>query len=339
MMDIRTPIITDVNVERNAEGSLYISWKSSDVVKEIKIFVGDSPDGIEIEAPVAKATDVNSALIPDLPQDTRFYFNVVADGGEGIIVSERRVELKGSINFRDLGGYENKYGRRVKWGEAFRADHLSRLTENDQTIISKMGIKTIYDFRTPQEVERQPNLLPEDNSIEYINLPIVHGEFDPAAAMKSMWKGDISWLTKDFMLVRYRKKIDDFAYVWGDYFNRLAKPENRPVVFHCTAGKDRTGACAALTLLALGVSEELVIYDFDLSNKYNEKVVDMLNEKVRELGINPDDVAPYFTAQREAIVSMIEHIRVTYGSTEDYLIKKAGVSKETLERIRHDLLE
>jgi protein-tyrosine phosphatase len=247
--------------------------------------------------------------------------------------------IDGVVNFRDLGGYETADGRRLKWGQVFRSGHLARLTEKGRNQIKHLGLKLICDFRTPGEVEAQPDWLPADGSIAYLQLPIVHGEFDPLAVMERMQKGDFSWLTEDFMVQRYLKKIDDFPDVWGAFFSRLSDFQSRPLVFHCTAGKDRAGAAAALLLLALGVPEETVVYDHGLSNIYIADALKMIYARIKEMGIDPEKAAPYFTAPREAIIALIDHLRTTYGSAADYLETRAGFGRKKLARLKQELLD
>ena len=157
--------------------------------------------------------------------------------------------------------------------------------------------------------------------------------------MESLQKGDISWLTEDFIIKRYIAKIDLFPNVWGEILNMLADPNNRPLVFHCTAGKDRAGACAALILLAFGVPEDTVIHDHGLSNIYIADTLEMINERIKALGIDPDDVAPYFTAPRNAIIALVDHVRNTYGYAADYLKDKGGISQKVLNDLKRQLLE
>jgi len=94
--------------------------------------------------------------------------------------------------------------------------------------------------------------------------------------------------------------------------------------FHLPAGKDRAGTCAELILLALGVPEDTVIHDHGLSNIYIADAVKEINERIKAVGIDPDDVAPYFTAPRNSIIASVNHIRKTYGSTADYLKEKGA---------------
>jgi protein-tyrosine phosphatase len=253
------------------------------------------------------------------------------------ISKERRVPLEGAVNFRDLGGYETSDGRKVKWGQVFRSDSLARLSARDQTVLRGMGIRLVCDFRTPGEVKKAPDRLPDGT--RYLHLPVVHGEFDSVTALERMGKGDISWLTDDFMVNGYIKNIEKFGGTWGRVLNRIIDPESRPLVFHCTGGKDRAGVCAALFLLALGVPEDTVIYDHGLSNVYIGELLGRIYEWIREVGIDPDEVAPYFTAPRECIVSSLDHIREVYVSVANYLWTKAGIDNKKLSLLKDQLLE
>lgn len=331
--------LKNINVAQNKKGIFTIRWefKAKDI--GVAVFVGDSPRTIDRNASVANVKGKTSVKVKGLDPDARHYFEVVPEGGQGIIAAERHQPFEGIVNFRDLGGYETTDGRRVKWGRVFRSGHLARVTQRDKTLLKRMGIKVICDFRSPGEIEAQPNWLPHDGSMTYLQYPIVHGEFDPVAAMESLQKGDISWLTEDFIIKRYIQKIDQFPRVWGEILKKAADPANRPLVFHCTAGKDRAGTCAALILLALGVPEDTVIYDHGLSNVYIADALKMINERIKALGIDPEKVAPYFTAPRNAIVALVDHIRNTYGSAQAYLRTKAGIGENDLKALKQQLLD
>ena len=333
-----SPLI-NLNVEQNKKGIFTIRWDSASKDIGVEVFVGDSPWTIDRKSSVASVKGNKEVNIEGLDPDVRHYFELVPKGYPGMVVAERHQPFKGVVNFRDLGGYKTADGRRLKWGQVFRSGHFARATEEDKRLLKRMGIKVICDFRTPGEMEAQPDWLPEDGTVTYLHYPIVHGEFDPVAAMESMQKGDISWLTEDFMTKRYIQKIDEFPTVWGEILNKLADPHHRPLIFHCTAGKDRAGACAALILLALGVPEDIVIYDHGLSNVYIADALEKINERIRAMGVDPEKVAPYFTAPRNAIVAFVDHIRQKYGSASDYLMTKAGVHKKTFERLKKELLD
>lgn len=246
--------------------------------------------------------------------------------------------LKGAGNFRDLGGYGTGDGRIVKYNCVFRSNSLARLTDDDLTVLKEIDIKYVFDFRVKKEVELSPDRLPEDCDINYLNMPVVHGEFDAEVAMKRIQSGDTAWLTDEFMIEGYKKNIDEFADTWGAIVRHLADQKSLPLVFHCTAGKDRAGTCAALILLTLGVPEETVIYDYELTNIYLKEWVDMIRQTVRSDGHDPESMDPFLVANRDYIVSLIEYIKEKYGCAEEYFSTKAGIDNETLIRLKQQLL-
>lgn len=331
--------ITDVLVERIDKDTFKVSWEMADKEANISIYVGESPGRIEHIAPVATVSGESSVRIRLSYTDTRPYFQVVPEGGRGIITAERRVPLEGAVNFRDLGGYETSDGQRVKWGQVFRSDGLSRLTTRDRDVLKGIGIRVVYDFRTPSEVDMAPDQLPDGTGIEYLHLPVVHGEFDSVRAFERIKEGDITWLSKDFMVKGYIRNVEEFGGTWGNVLKGLIKPESRPLVFHCTGGKDRAGVCAAIILLALGVPEDTVVYDHGLSNVYIAELLESVYERIRKVGIDPEKVSPYFTAPRDCILTLLDHIREVYGSISSYLRTKAGISDEEVALFRQGLLE
>jgi len=252
---------------------------------------------------------------------------------------DRRLPLDGTFNFRDLGGYETVDGRRVKWGQVYRSDNLSRLTGQALLIIKKLGIRRVCDFRSEGEAKERPDRLPEDADISYSHLPVVHGKLDGIAAFKKIKQGDTSWLTDDFMLQGYLGGIDNCAETWGTFITQLADADSRPLVFHCSAGKDRAGIAAALILLALGIPEKTVIADHQLSNIYIADALDDIYRVIRSYGVDPKRLAPYFAAPLQCILAMLDRLRDAYGSPTRYLTQQAGVTQETLERLKTELLE
>jgi len=337
--DINETRLDDLSLTRTGNDSVRISWKIRGKTVEIAIFSRQSADEIKHHFTAAGVKENISTNISGLVPDTRYYFEVVSDSGSKTTISERRVPLEGSVNFRDLGGYETVDGRRVKWGLVFRSDNLGRLTDRDVTFLQRMGIRLVCDFRTPAETEKLPDRFPRDGPAKYLHLPIRHGEFDPANTFERIQKGDIEWMTEEFMIKGYIKNIDNFAPVWSTLFNCLSDRSSRPIVFHCTGGKDRAGVCAALILLTLGVPDETVITDHGLSNVYIAGVLEKIYARIRSMGVDPQQVSSYFTAPQNAIVAFIDHIRQTYGSAAGYLRKKAGIEQKVIDQLKKDLLE
>lgn len=249
----------------------------------------------------------------------------------------RRLPLTGAVNFRDIGGIVTDDSSVVKRGLLYRSDHLSRLTIDDHQILQQLGFKTVCDLRSLREQHRSPDLLPEDGPIRLHSLPVESKEFDPATAFERLKKGDLSWLTMDFVIRLYRGYLDDFGPVWGKIYTLAASAENLPMVFHCTGGKDRTGICAALLLHLLGVDKEKIYDDHLLSNTNNAKRLEPIYAKFAELGVSAEQAAPYLQAPLEPLTDMFEYLLKNYGSVEDYLLTKGDMKPETLECLKTTL--
>ncbi len=329
----------DASIERVAKDAVRIHWEMRRKGLQVSIYHGNSPETIQRNEPFRRVKGRTAIKISGLNPDVPHYFEIVTDAGNGRVLSERRLPLQGAVNFRDLGGYATTAGKRLKWGRVFRSDHLSGLTNRDLTFLKGMRIRSVCDFRTSAEAQRRPDRFPDDNFCQYFHLPIDHLRFDPTTIFQKLKAGDTSWLTREFLIEGYILNIEKSAPVWGGVFRRLADPGQLPLVFHCTGGKDRTGTCAALILLSLGISEKTVIFDHGLSNIYIRDVVNGIYAKFDSAGIDPKKIAPYFSAPRYCIEAMLDHLRETYGSAVDYLKSKAGVTEQMLKKIRGHLLE
>ena len=189
------------------------------------------------------------------------------------------------------------------------------------------------------EVLKMPNRFPDSADTSYNRLPIQHGDFEPTTVFERIRKGDWEWISEEFMLNGYIESLERYPHVWRRLFSDLAEPQNRPLLFHCTGGKDRTGTGAALILLALGVPEASAVRDFGLSDGYNAETRKTIYAHLRPLGVDIARVEPYFVAPESRIRALLDYIRDHFGTAVGYLVKKAGVSEETIERLRDDLLE
>jgi protein-tyrosine phosphatase len=250
----------------------------------------------------------------------------------------RRLTLDGTANFRDLGGHPGSGGRHVRNGLVYRSDHLSRLTDEDHKVLADLGLKTICDLRSDRERRRSPDRLPDTTAIRYLFLPVEDRKFDPATALERLKDGDREWLSLDFVIGMYRRYLDEFGPVWGTVLTLAADDINLPLVFHCTGGKDRTGICAALLLLLLGVDEDAILADHQLSTVYNADRVQPLFDKLAALGVEPEAAAPYLQAPPEPLAAMLRHLKHTYGTVEDYLRGRAEMHPSVLTSLRERFL-
>ena len=335
----RSSEIFNVTVKRINASTVAVCWETPLKDLAVSVYKGRSPVAFGRGSPVARVRGRTTAKISGLEPDLRYYFKVVPEGGSGVITAERLVPLQGSLNFRDMGGYPTSNGSQVKWGHVFRSDNLSNLTDRDQAVLKRMGIKLVCDLRTTPELNRWPDRLPDDSSIEYLHLPVIHGEKDFDFYYEKIRKGELSWLTEEFMIDANIRIIDEYGETLGTILRRLAEPDTPPLVFHCAGGRDRTGVCAALILLALGVPEETVIYDYCLSDVFFSERREEINARLRSRGVDPDTLILYYTAPPHFFVPVIHHIQEAYGSFINYIRTKAGVSEEMLASLKQKLLE
>ncbi len=175
----------------------------------------------------------------------------------------RVVPLRGATNFRDLGGYRGHDGRALRWRRLFRSDHLGALTPADRAKLAELGVAASLDFRghaeraaAPYEV---PGLAQHSLAIEPTVAQRMQEITDAGAALTVP-------VVEGLMRDLYRSLVGERVPRFTEFFAFLLRAE-APVVFHCTAGKDRTGVAAALVLLALGVPRETVMQDYLLTNE------------------------------------------------------------------------
>ena len=236
----------------------------------------------------------------------------------------RHVALHGASNFRDLGGYAAHGGRTVRWRVLFRSDHLAHLTDADLRQLQALQIGRSFDFRGQQESAAQAydwpgtqrhHLAIEPTLVQYLHQQAQIGQpITPEAAA-------------DAMQVTYRGFVRDSSERFAQLFSHLLAGD-APLVFHCTAGKDRTGLAAALILSALGVSQEDILHDYLLTNALYR--YDAGASKV----LSPEVMAVVWRVREDFLRAALEAIDQDYGSMAKYLEYKMGLDTQALERLR-----
>jgi protein-tyrosine phosphatase len=247
----------------------------------------------------------------------------------------RIVPLEGAVNFRDLGGYQTAEGRHVRWGRVYRAARLFQLTDADLSRIDALGIKTVVDFRQSENATKFPDRLPE--GVEYHSMPVFENE--PMSPRRVMFNRHRLLDIFEDMYVSHI--VERGAPIFGDLMRLLADESHLPLVFHCTAGKDRTGVAAALILMALGVSREDIVNDYLLTNRSAQAFIDEMTTQLgarNGRGVAVEQLYPLMAASPRLIGAALDHIEARYGGVEPYLRRRAGLTDETLARMRETLL-
>jgi protein-tyrosine phosphatase len=192
------------------------------------------------------------------------------DGSE----PSRTLAFDGCVNFRDLGGYATADGRRIGWRRLFRADGLHRLSEADHLRLTGLGVATVIDLRTVDEAESRGRFPLEQVPVRYVDLPLM----DVIPATEEM----PSWREASYVAARYAQMVDDGAPALTRAFDELATAGALPAIFHCSAGKDRTGVLSALILAFLGVPDEVIVEDYALSGPAMERLLEHLKAEYPE---------------------------------------------------------
>lgn len=216
-------------------------------------------------------------------------------------------------NFRDLGGFPVAGGGRVKSGLVFRSDDLSSLSSDEISRLAALQLRTVVDFRSVQEARYAPDRLPSTVA-HRIDIRI-----DAASLLGNFYGGALNRRKAMGMMVSvYRQLAGDFASSYRLFFEALADGEKLPLLFHCAAGKDRTGFAAALFLSALGVERELIVRDYLLS-------AECLRRKYVK-GTDYDEVSePFYSVFPEFIEAAFAVVDATPGGIEGYLRDRLGV--------------
>lgn len=320
-------------VERQ-DGVLRLRWTSHS--PPAAVYAGPTPDvsgadtmAVTIDAAARCAT---VAPAPSLPHP----FFALDFEDRRLVVAERTVALPGGVNFRDLGGYRTADGRAVRWGQVYRAGSLAELSDDDVAALGALGLRLVCDLRSPDEVARRPDRLPPGAA--YDHRPIV-GEVGRLRRVVTLYRK--RHRVQELLEEVYRVMLDQNSATFAAVLRLAADPANRPLVIHCTAGKDRTGLVAALLLLALGVPEETVVADYTLSNLAFEVLAGRMRPEMSRLysfGFGEVQLRPFLLAEARTLRGALAYLRHRYGSL-DWYFQRAGLDDVVVERLRAELLE
>lgn len=285
-----------------------------------RLYAGQSVDMIDMSVPVYRGVTGGVYNI-DVPRDHRNYFQFIS-GKDKAIIAERHLPVAGGYNFRDLGGYRTTDGRYVKWGMIMRSDDLSAITTEDVEYLESIPVNSIIDFRSAAEIAQAQDK--QLSSAKHYELSIAPGNMGDLSRFVKMKSEDVEAVMME--MNEYFVTQDDALDQFKEYFRILQEEGSAPVLFHCTAGKDRTGMAAALTLYALGVPEEIVYKDYMKSNRYLADKFKIYEDKYPEL-------KPLFSVRKDYLATGIERIKKDHGSVENFLRGRLGIDIERLREM------
>lgn len=255
---------------------------------------------------------------------------------------QRRLSFSGAKNFRDLDGYPTMDGMAVRWHLLYRSDGLEKLTNTDMKFLAALNLSRVIDFRSHHERSRHPDRLPADMGIRYVELPIE----------------DVStrvWHEERDEMVRNVRLIDPATYMietnvelatkftpeYRRFYGEILASNGSSILFHCTAGKDRTGFAAATLLRILGVPQDVIMMDYLLTNQYllpaykwNLFVAGIL--KGRHFA---EYIRGFMRAHPGYLSAAFQAVEFKHGSFENYVRDGLGLTERDVERLKTIYLE
>ena len=241
------------------------------------------------------------------------------------------VPLKGGSNFRDLGGYRTADGRAVRRSTVFRSAHLGALTDEDRSALSRLGVRTIVDLRGVSEAAETPHL------IDGVDCRVVGAHIEPQLGDKirvAVADGSATpHLMMQYLTDHYRDYPRRCAPGFRTLFATLSDGTHRPLVFHCTAGKDRTGFASALLLTLLGVPWDTVMDDYLRTNDLWTGHIGRYTE------LDIDTRAAIVEARTPYLEAAFDVVHQDFGGPEVFAEKALGLDAKARARLRADLLE
>jgi protein-tyrosine phosphatase len=241
---------------------------------------------------------------------------------------ERLIALEGCLNFRDLGGYPIAGGRRVRWRRMFRSDSLCGLTPADvRRLRDEIGLATVVDLRSSAELRADGDLPLQRERIVHHHLPLFDGESIRAEDRDAIVTlADRYWLLAEFAKAKIVRVLETLAASHG------------PAVYHCAAGKDRTGVISAVLLGILGVPDEVIVADYAATKENLDAIIARLMATRSYETVLSSLPADTLHAEAETMIAFLERVRTEYGDMRAYA-RDAGVGAGALEALDGRLVE
>jgi protein tyrosine/serine phosphatase len=247
-------------------------------------------------------------------------------------VSDRWIRLEGADNVRHLGGLATGDGGATRPGLLIRSDTVQRLTTEDaRKLTEDLGLRTLIDLRTPKEAAREGRGPLADTSVAYVNVPFLPDRY--------LIPGD-----PEHKLIIERRARQEQSEHYFEYLARpgspvadavrlLIQPGTLPALFHCAAGKDRTGVLAALVLDLVGVPRETIVADYLLTNNR----IEMIKRRLIALGTYRESADRDISVQASTMVSFFERLDGQWGGTVEWA-RAAGLTDDELAALRRTLV-
>lgn len=251
--------------------------------------------------------------------------------------------IKKPVNLRDIGGYKGQENRKVKKNKLLRSGEIAKLNKKEEeNLISNYKLKTIIDFRNEEEKNKLPDSKIENT--DYYHIDIMGDINEKNSSYENLIKNVNINTTNKFMKSIYENFITNKNAIIGyqKFIEILLKQKNGSVLFHCHAGKDRTGFAALIILKILGVSEEDIFKDYLITNEMRKAENTNIIYNLKEKGYTKNElesISLALSVDKSYLQSSINKADEIYGSFDNYIIKALKVNKEMKEILTEKYLD
>lgn len=257
--------------------------------------------------------------------------------------AQRLLNFEGIANFRDLGGYPTADGRQVKWGVLYRAATFAESSNADLQGLEKLKLHTLIDFRSSVEKEEEPNRLADPTVFKVVEIPTLDegNEAMVGEIMERIDSGNFEGFDpNELMLEANRQFATTFTPQFRQFMQTVLQAEGQPIVWHCSAGKDRTGFAAAILLRILGVPQDVIMQDYMASK---EHALEARRSQIMLLrlfkGEDAADKLSVMMGVEEAwLDAAFAQIDATWGSFDNYVRQGLQLTEADIAQLKATLL-
>ena len=235
-------------------------------------------------------------------------------------------------NFRDVA-----IGPKMKKNLLFRCAKLGTLNSEDIVKLENIKPYAIIDFRDPKEIKKAPDNLSESLFKKYVSLPISANTLNRMVAEKNI-QGDNRLTYEKVMEESYKLYLNNHKHVWKEFINILLNSNSNPIIFHCSAGKDRTGIASYIIQSLLNSSIELIYENYLLSNQLLSSIAataeQTTSSKNDDLKITNVMLKALGKVQKSYLNSAIYEIKEKYQSLEMYIFNELGFNENDIKKLK-----
>ncbi len=313
-----------------------ITWLGENIGK-IKIYAAAKNDFLPAEDNfLTDAQGGECTVKVSFPE--RAYFILKAEDGAAIRTAVRLLKTEKIKNFRDIGGYLAKDGRRVKWGMLYRSAAHDVATDNDLKFVEELGIKSVVDYRTSREYTDAPDR--RIDGVSYISDPPFPENAGAADVLHFDHKSEQGAIEGMLNCNYVLATAEDSFKAYHKLFEIALDDKMVPTLQHCTAGKDRVGVGVCCMLWALGVDEDTIMEDYLLSNYGKLPVEKLMGAKAAKMSEDSlKAIDALLGVRKEYLGKFLDTVKAKYGTPEAFLTKAIGLTEDEIKAFQDKYLE